>query len=382
MSKKFVFILIVLILGYLSASAGAGTAKPAPPATEKPAVKAFDQQKWNSIVAEAKKEGLVRIYATWSPNTRKALTETFLAKYGISLEFVLGRGAELQPRMENEQRAGLYLADLIGSGTSTFLSNMKPAGLLGTIEPLLMLPEVLDPKAWPDGKVPFSDKDRMVVPMTANAQRYFTYNKTMIKEGELISYQDALNPKYKGKIIVSDPTISGSGNAFFSHLAHSWSVERAKDFFRRLLKEQEAAVTRDYRGQVEAIAKGKYAIGLGTQGTAVANFLDLGAPIQNVPLKDVEISRESGVIAVPKKLPHPNAATVFINWLLTKEGQTIFSRGNGTPVIRMDVPKEGVNPIFLVNPGDRVTDDNEEYIAFKRGMSKVAREVMEAYGKK
>ena len=342
------------------------------------------QQKWNAIVAEAKKEGTVRIYTIGAPATQKALTEAFQAKYGIKLEFVVGRGAELQPKIQAEQRAGLYLVDIIGQGNNTLLINMKPAGLLGSIEPTLILPEVLDPKAWPDEKMPFSDAAQTVIPMTANAQRYLTYNKTQIKEGELTSYQDVLHPKYKGKIIITDPSISGSGNAFFSHLAHNSSVVQAKDFFRRLLVEQEATVTRDYRAQVEAVAKGKYAIGLGTQGTAVANFIALGAPIANVPLKEVEISQESGVIAIPKKLAHPNAAAVFINWLLTKEGQTIFSRNNGTPVIRKDVPTEGINPIFLVNPGEKVTYDTEEYIMFNGEMAKVAKvskEIMAAYGK-
>ncbi|MDP2644898.1 MAG: extracellular solute-binding protein [Desulfobacterales bacterium] len=303
-------------------------------------------------------------------------------KYGINLDFVAGRGSEIIPKMQAEQRAGLYLADIIAQGTNTFLTSMKPMGLLGQIEPLLILPEVLDPKAWPDGQIPFPDKEHTVIPMTMKAQRYFTYNTTLIKKGELTSYKDALNPEYEGKINLIDPSNQGSGNAFFSFLTRLWSLEEAKVFLRRLITDQKVVLTRSYRGQVESVAKGKYAIGLGTQGSAVEHFLRIGAPISDVPLKEVSASHENGVVAIPKTMAHPNAGTVFLNWLLTKEGQTIFSQGTGAPVMRVDVSSEGINPTFMIKPGDKVFYDSEEYINFKGRMKKVAKEIIDAHLKR
>ncbi len=158
--------------------------------------------KWEEVLAAGKKEGLVRIYGTWTPAVRAALTKAFASRYGINLEFVVGRGAELVPKLTAERQADLNLADVIGTGTNSFLTLMKPAGLLAPLEPLLILPEVLDSKAWPKGQIPFTDKDHYVIPIAAVPQRFFAYNKSLIKEGELTAYKDVLHPKYKGKIVM------------------------------------------------------------------------------------------------------------------------------------------------------------------------------------
>ncbi len=377
-------VLAIMMVGVgACASEGGGSRTAAPPTalTKTPGVQdvAPWRQKWNTTIAAARKEGTVTIYTAWSPKVRKALTETMRAEYGINLEFVVGRGAEQLPRIQAEQSAGKYFVDVIGQGNNPLITSMKP--LLGPIEPLLVLPEVLDPKAWPDGKVPFADSGHLAIPMTATAQRYLSYNTSLVKAGELRAYEDALKPQYKGKIILSDPSIAGSGNGFFTLLAHSWGLERAKDYFRRLLTEQQAAVNRDYRIQVEELARGKYYISLGGRGSTMADFIATGAPVANALLKEVQISNEAGVIGVPKIMAHPNATAIFVNWLLTKQGQTIFSKSNGTPVMRKDVSTGGINPVFLVQPGEKVTMPNEDFVKLQMQMMGVASKMMAEYAR-
>ncbi len=338
--------------------------------------------KWENTLLAAKKEGTLRLYATWTPTVRNALTKAFASKYGIKMEFVVGRGAELVPKMTAERQAGLNLCDVIGTGTNSLLTMMKPAGLLGPLEPLLTLPEVLDARAWPTGKVPFTDRDRYVIPVLAVPQRFFAYNRNLVKEGELTTYKDVLNPKYKGKIVIGDPTISGAGGALFSRLAHDWmGVEETKDFLKRLLTEQRAVVTRDYRTQIEEIAKGKYAVGLGTQNANIADFLALGAPIGVVLTKDVEVTQEAGAIAIAKVPPHPNASAVFVNWLLSAEGATLFSKSSGMPVLRVGASAEGINPLFLSGPETRLYVETEDYIMFAGEMRKAFKQIVDTYGK-
>ncbi len=344
--------------------------------------KAAWESKWEDVLTAGKKEGVVRIYGTWTPAVRAALTKAFGSRYGISLEFVVGRGAELVPKLTAERQAGLNLADVIGTGTNSFLTLMKPAGLLGPLEPLLILPEVLDSKAWPKGQIPFTDKDHYVVPILAVPQRFFAYNKLQIKEGELTAYKDVLQPKYKGKIVMGDPSITGAGSALFARLAHDWvGVEETKDFLKRLLTEQRAVISRDYRNQIEEIAKGKYAIGLGTQNGTIADFLASGAPIAVVPTMDVDVTPESGAIAVPKTPAHPHAAAVFVNWILSAEGATTFSKSSGMPVVRLGVSKEAINPFFLTGPETRLYMETEEYIIFAGQMRKAFKQIIDTHGK-
>jgi len=51
------------------------------------------------------------------------------------------------------------------------MTAMKPAGMLGPLEPLLVLPEAADGKYWRDGKFPFLDKDKTTAGMIASVQR-------------------------------------------------------------------------------------------------------------------------------------------------------------------------------------------------------------------
>ena len=181
---------------------------------------------------------------------------------------------------------------------------------------------------------------------------------------------------------MGDPAVTGSGNAFFSHLARNiWNLEEAKEFLKRLITEQEVVIIRDYRVRVESVARGKYAIGLATRGFTVADFIALGAPIAQVPLQEVYVSHADGVLGVPKVLAHPNAAAIFINWLLSKEGQTIFSKSSGNPVMRSDVSPEGIDPIFIPKPQEKLYFDTEDYILFMGEMVKVATEIVETYTK-
>ncbi|MBI4332292.1 MAG: extracellular solute-binding protein [Chloroflexi bacterium] len=339
--------------------------------------------KWEEVLAAARKEGVVRVYALWGPDVRAALIRGFKDKYGIDLEFVpFGRGAEVITKVQAEQRAGLYLADAFGAGGPSLITIMKPAGLLASVEPLLILPEVLNPNAWRGGKIPFSDNEKSSIPMTITPNRFITYNKDLIREGELTSYKDLLKPQYKGKISLGDPTLTGTGNAFFTHLVKTWNLEEAKEFFKQLIQLQEGVVMRDYRLQVESVARGKYPIGLGVMISEVAGFMKLGAPIAQVQLKEsVFVSHSTDVLGVPRSFAHPNGATVFVNWLLSKEGQTIFSRSSATPVLRSDVVVEGIDPILLLKPDENYYIDTEESIKFRGDMVEVAKQVFSAYGK-
>lgn len=381
-TMKSIFLLITLIsISAMSCASRSGqtpadtSTKPGP---SSPETKAGWEGEWQKSLNQAEKEKKVSIYSLWNTETRVALTKAFKSKYGIDLEFTpFGRGTELLAKVKAENRAGLYLADVFGAGGPTLLTTMKPEGVMGNIGALLILPEVMDSKYWPGGKIVFSDKEQTAVAMAASAQRFMIYNTSLIKEGELTSYRDALKPQYKGKIALNDPTVTGAGNAFFSHLAHNvWNVDEAGDFLRRLVLEQEAVVVRDNRQHVEFVAHGKYSIGLGARVGTVAQFLDIKAPIAPVMLKEVFISHADGLVAVPKVLAHLGATVIFINWLLSQEGQTVFAKNTGNPSLRLDVALEGIDPIFVPRSDEKLFFDSEEQIIFRGQMLEVAQAVL------
>ncbi len=338
--------------------------------------------KWEKVVEAGKKEGIVNAYAFWPKEVMTGLTSAFKSRYGITLEFTVQRGSELLPKVQAEKRAGLNLVDVYGQGATTLITNVKAAGYLGQIEPLLILPEVLDAKAWRSGQIPFADKAHQVIQVSAIPQKYMIYNTTLVKPEELKSYEDVLNPKFKGKLNLYDPSISGTGSSLLAHLGYNlWTPEKANDFLKRLITEQEVFITRDYRVQTETVARGKYYIGLGAQASAAIEFVTMGAAIDAPPIKQVSITSEAGNVGVPDVSPHPNATTVFVNWLLSKEGQTVFSRTIGTPVMRADVSVEEISPIMRLAPDDKVYMETEDFRYFKDQMQKTMKDIIDTYSK-
>lgn len=336
------------------------------------------QEKWEKTVAAAKKEGEVLLYGNVVPATREALVAALQEKFGIKLDMVVVIGAEGGTRLNNEYRAGIHRVDAIIAGATTLITMVKPEGNLLPIEPLLILPEVKDPKLWYDGGVPFSDKDTQVLGFIRAYQPGMIRSTELVKDGEIVSYRDLLKPQWKGKVVMYDPTIPGSANAGLSSLVAAWGYDQALEFLRALVK-QEAVLTRDYRQQVEWVARGKYPIALWARPETINEFIPMGAPIAPVKLAEGGlVTAGASVIGMPKNPPHPNAATVFLNWLLTKEGQTIYSQTLNSPSWRLDVPiPKDLSQVLLTPPGEKPFLDIEETSI--KGRSKLmagAREIL------
>lgn len=344
------------------------------------AAAAAGKPKWEDVVLAAQKEGIVNLYASWGPSTRTILSEGFGKKYGISLNVTpFARESDMLAKVNTERVANLRAVDVFGGGTSTMMLGLKPAGFLGKIEPLIMMPDILDTKTWRGGQgIPFSDKDRTTVGMLAVVLHNVIYNTTQVKKEQLTSYKDILKPEFKGKIVLDDPTNSGSGNAFMSHLAFNiWSVEESLNYLKRLI-DLGVVIERDKRILVESVARGKYAIGLGPFREMITQFIDNGAPL-GVPsfVEPLSASASAGALGVAAEPAHPNATKVFVNWLLSREGQSHLTRAFLCASMRLDASTEGVNPMFIPQPGQKLYWDTEEMIRGKGRMMKLNKEILD-----
>ena len=341
-----------------------------------PAAKKGWEAEWKQTLEGAKKEGKVHIYGVASSETRAALSKAFGQKYGIELEFVTARAEEIAARLTAERRANMYLADLYIGGSTMSTTSYKPQGFLDPIKPLLVLPEVTDPKAWYGGALYFGDKERQYVacPVLTASNNYLSVNTGSVKPGEIKSYKDILNPKWKGKIIINDPTITGAGSRWFAVVADRFT---GLDYMRDLVK-QEPVLTRDQRLQVESLARGKYAIAIGVQPDLQAEFVKAGAPIQTIiPEEGAWLGGGPGLIAYFNRAPHPNATKIFINWLLSKEGQTLYSKTAKAESARLDVPNDHLNKGDLRAPGAKyfISEDEEFLIKKVEYENKWAKEI-------
>ncbi len=381
--KKILLVMVTgLVTGGLSLAActgpapSPGGADSAPKAT--PELPKAAGSKWDAVVAGAQKEGTVSVYTTWAGPSRVALVKAFKDRYGINAEFTsFGRGAEFIVRAQAEKAAGINNADVYGFGSSTLLVLAKPAGLLGAVEPVLMLPEVTNGAMWRGGAVPFLDKDRRAIGMSGNVMPYVSINTELIDSKNFTSYKDLLKPEYKGKVTMNDPTITGAGSGFLAHLAyHIWSEQEAIDFVKQLIGNG-AQVMRDQRLQAEWMARGRNPVALALDPNSFAELLNAGAPIARASLKEgVLMATGDGSVGLPTTSPHPNAAAVFLNWLLSKEGQSVYYKGAGAVSKRLDVPPEGFNPNLLPGPQEKLFTDAEEFILKRGALVETARKAL------
>lgn len=340
------------------------------------ASKAIQATEWEKIVENAKKEGVVVLYgATGVSQARDPFIKAMKEKFGISVDATIAGGAELTTKLTNERRAGIYNADVYMGGASSMLSDLIPRDIFEPIEPYLILTEVKDPTAWFGGKLPFWEKRKVSLSTVASIPPGETaINNSLLKLEEFKSYRDLLNPKLKGMIVMSDPTISGAASSWF-HLAYRLMGE---DYLKELVK-QDLLITRDFRLITEWLARGKYSVGIGINPGGVKAAITDGAPIAIMPpfKEGVALGMAGGNVAVMDKAAHPNATRVFVNWVLSKEGQTVFSRAAGFASRRVDVTPEHLDPWRIPDPKIQYVMDNEEYTIEELALRDVAKRIFE-----
>lgn len=344
-SKRFLAaamsVTIILMTGCIPS---AETPAPAPGQ----AIKSPKESEWDNLVAAAKKEGKVIIATSMPQETNVELQKVFSNKYGIQLEFLTGRSPELHARLLAERKAGINSTDLLMTGPPSPLVILKPEGALVPLESQLMLPEVVDGKAWWGGRLLWIDPEHYQLGFLAYPQQSLFINTDMVKPEEIKSYHDLLHPKWKGKIAINDPTLFGAGNAWFTAMAEGMM---SLDYLRELGK-QDPVIVRDQRLQAEWVARGRYPVGIALAPEMAYNFIKAGSPIKAViPIEGVYLTVGGGCMVLLNKAPHPLATKLFINWFLSKEGQTMYSRVAGEQSARTDVPTDFLETYAVRQPG-------------------------------
>lgn len=328
---------------------------------------------WKRAIAGARKEGKVSVLGAGAAELNRTVASEFKNKFGISVEFVLGRSLQLIEKVMTETRAGIYSYDLQISGPTNMIAILKPAGLLDSIEPELILPEVKDPAAWYENRL-FIDTDNKIALMTAGPSAgAVLINTNMVEKDEIRSSSDLLNPKWKGKIVIDDPSQSGPSTMLqvIALGPQGW------DYVKKLA-EQKPIITRDSRLAMEGVARGKYPVGMTANPEEYRQFKHLSLPIEKVNLSDaIHISESAGNLALFKNAPHPNASKVFINWILSREGADIYSRAKFRQSNRIDVPTDYLSPEEVRQPGVKYFNTTVE--DYKKGAKEMLEKIREIF---
>jgi ABC-type Fe3+ transport system substrate-binding protein len=297
-------------------------------------VTAYAADDWDKVVAAAKKEGEITVSASSSELLRQVLM-TFSQDYpGIKVSYQSGPLRDFWVKVEKEREVGQHLWDVRVGGVDASTYKAKDRGWLDPIQPLLLLPEVKDDRKWMGGiSSMFGDKERKHVLVFAAYQFGFSADRDVIPEKDLKGSQDLLDPRWKGKIVMQDPSRGGAGNEALA----AFILKHGEQFARDLLTKQAVVISDNKRQMAEWVVRKRYpiAIGLGSEDT-IAQFQKEGLG------KNVKIVHGGDVLGgealiVLNKAPHPNATKVFVNWLLSQKTQDQLGKVAQLNSRRLDV---------------------------------------------
>jgi len=321
---------------------------------------------WEKTVAAAKREGKVVVIGPHGNETRDALIDGFQRKYPeIQVEHSGMAGAQMPPRLLADQKAKLYSIDLLVQGAGSVISGLLPVKAIIPIKPFMVGPNAVDASAWLNKRFNFTDESgQYILAMSAHIMPPFAYNMTMVSPKEIASWTDLLAPKWKGKLAIRDPRMSGGGLAN----ATCWyaNPKLGKEFIRKLFGSQEVALIRDDRQLLDFVGHQKYPIAIGPNSVLVKELMGKGVPVREYnpeALQEIAVTTAgNGTLSVPLNPPHPNALKVYIDYLLSKQGQTEWSKATGYPSLRRDVPhdQDGEHLILIPKEGMQYFDSNLE----------------------
>jgi len=320
------------------------------------------QYEWKKTVEAAKKEAKIVVGGPPTAVLRKQYKETFEQKMGVELELISAPGPQNAGKAAAEFKAGVRYFDVLHGGSGTLESLMKE-NMLAPFLDYMILPEVKDPRQWWGGHL-WEDNvktSRFIYSFSADFSVPPFFNADLLKPGEISSYDDLLSPKWKGKIGFFDPRTPSAGQGLWGFLMKI----KGKDFLQKLAQ-QDLFVSRDGQQLAVGLAKGTLVIALGLSQRFVDPYTKAGLPIK--VLTDIKEglsgSNGFGTVAVMKNAPHPNAAKVYITWLLSKEGQELYSRALTQGSRRLDVDTKWLAKFNTPAAKDLTTPEEFEKVRF------------------
>jgi iron(III) transport system substrate-binding protein len=372
--RQFLFVgfltpCLVILAVSLAVSAGPGPG----PETE-----------WDKNVKAAEQEGEVMVYVGGA-EYREAIQEFQKSFPKIKLStFSSARGPELLSRLMAERRAGKNVVDVYMTGIGTHIA-LYNAKALSSVRSAMILADVKDQSNWFDGKHKYIyGNDGMAFIFEGAVSRWISINSKQVKEDELKSWWDLARPKWKDKIVSYDPVIPGTAAPalwfFYTNPA------LGQKYIDELFGKGGVTFSRDYRQLIDWLVAGKASICIACQDEARK------AKAQGLPVDEVDhamkeghlMTHGQGIVSLIQPSPHPNAARVFVNWLLSRQGQLAFQEVTNTRLgyarnsLRTDVPKDKVlreelpragEPYFYEGPNS--SEERKDSVqALKQAMKK------------
>jgi ABC-type Fe3+ transport system substrate-binding protein len=278
-----------------------------------------------AMVAAAKKEGTVVWYTTQIVDQfARPAAAAFERLYpGIKVTLSRTNATTAAIKILNENRAGKNQSDVF-DGTVTVVP-LKKEGYV-----LKWLPDAA--KNYPPQ---YKDPEGYWVATNIYVLTP-AFNTKLIPPGrEPKTYQALLDPKYRGKMVWAVSLSSSAATGFIGTVLDTMGEEKGMAYLRQLQKQRVAGVDVSARQVLDQVISGEYAIALQIFNHHAVISARKGAPVKWIPMEPT--TGLLSVVSIPKNAPHPNAAKLFEEFLVSKEGQKVYQAADYLPA-GPDVP--------------------------------------------
>lgn len=349
------FVKVLGLAGAAAACAPAAAPAVAPAATAagQPAAaggKPAWEKDWENLVAAAKQEGKLALRFTGAGAGFQQLGQAFEQAFpGITVDVTAyASGGLWVGRAVQEWNAGVYTWDAAVDPYDYVKTTLQPLGIPAPVRPALFHPDALKDEAWLDGfEAGFIDNGKQI----SYSGRWeklgaLWINSDLVKENEIRTAADLLDPKWKGKLVFATPSTYGGTY----HPATSMRLRMGDTVLKKLFVDQEPAISKDNRQITEWLVRGRYVAGWGVTPPILADFLSQGTgkSLKTIDLPEAVTPVVNGIYLL-NKATHPNAAKLFANWFLTQEGQRQYAA-----LVKTNTRRKGIdqpNPSLVVPPG-------------------------------
>jgi iron(III) transport system substrate-binding protein len=270
------------------------------------------------LIEKAQQEGELVWYSVPAENIAKAVSDAFAKKYGIKVKFIRLTSSDLAQRFSAEASTGKPAADLFVGSYTPFIPEALSKGWT------IKLADAGIP-GYPNG---FPDKYLLPEDGTAVVQLQPSGLAVNTQKGteSIKDWQDILDPKWKGQILLVDPRASAAYTPFWNLIIK----EYGEDFLTKL-KAQNPIIAAGSAPATQQLAAGEGAIVMPGVQSIITDLKSKGAPVSYVqPPASTGPELVPGIAA---KAAHPNAARLFVDYLMSEEGSKVLNAtpGSGSP---------------------------------------------------
>lgn len=255
------------------------------------------------LVTAAQGEGAVVIYSGASSAQLERYAVDFTAAYNIPVEIVRLTGAQTTQRFATEQAAGIAGADIVGTSESAYYDG-NSAWFMDLSQ--TNLPHYV---AWPeDSKSPY----RAIM---SRGVLGLIYNKDMVKPEDAPKvWADVIDPKWDGQIILADTQSSVNWGGWLKAMHDTFG-----DSYIQTLAKMNFQVVASGQTGAQQIAAGAKPLNFPSAVSFASGLMKDGAPIEYVYMAEPTVTNRFNFGAAANA-PHPNAAKLFMDWLLSDAG--------------------------------------------------------------